>query len=795
MELGRKRMVSGKGNAQLVEKWEQRDHQFYFYCAEVILEISIYAANILRFRFSPEGRFEDDFSYAIAHKGPIAAPEIYYAAREVSDEIEIVTPELRLSISKTLHIRIFDQEGNLINEDERGFYWEPSQQFGGNSVFCNKRIQKEECFFGLGDKPNNLNIRGMRFETWGSDAYGFERTSDPLYKNIPFFLGLHAEKAYGIFFDNTFRTVFDFGYSRGDVCSFSAPGGEMNYYFIFGPSLTRVTEGYSFLTGTPDMPPRWALGYHQSKWSYAPEENVRDLARQLRDHEIPCDAIHLDIEYMEGFRCFTWDKTKFPDPKQLTSDLEEDGFKTVLILDPGIKIDPGYKLYESGLEKDVFCRRGDGPLMKGEVWPGDCHFPDFTRADVRDWWIEQFDPYIEESGVRGIWNDMNEPAVLEVGTFPMDTRHDYDGHPCSHRKAHNVYGMQMSRASYHGLKKALDPLRIFMLTRSGYSGFHRYAATWTGDNLSTWEHLWMANIQVQRLSVSGVSFAGSDVGGFIGKGSGELLVRWMQLGAFHPFFRNHSSGDHGNQEPWVFGEPYTSAIRSAIQLRYKLLPYLYTQFWKNHTFGTPIVQPLSFLAQDDQETHYRMEEFGLGRDLLVCPINSEGAKGRRIYLPEGYWYNFWTDEVVEGKQEVWVESALDTFPLFVKAGAIIPLQEVMNYVDERPLTHIELHIYIGPGSYTSQLYEDAGEYGDYKDGATRIRSFSINHSQEGIRIRQFEKGEFESQYSQFQIHMHGLSQHPSSIKLDGEILEDRMIHHNNVFIIAIPKDFEVLTLS
>ena len=345
----------------------------------------------------------------------------------------------------------------------------------------------------------------------------------------------------------------------------------MNYYFIFGPELSSVVEKYSLITGTPELPPLWALGYHQSKWSYYPEKKVKELAKEFRKRKIPCDAIHLDIEYMEEFKCFTWDESRFPDPRRLVAELEADGFKTVPILDPGIKIERGYQVYEEGVGKGYFCRRGDGPMMKGSVWPGPCHFPDFTDSKVRDWWAEMVGEFMK-TGVHGIWNDMNEPAVFEIGTFPTDTRHDYDGHPCSHRKAHNVYGMQMARASFIGMKKAIFPRRPFALTRSGYAGLQRFAAVWTGDNLATWEHLWMANIQCQRLSISGVSFCGSDVGGFIGDSNGELHTRWMQLGVFHPFFRTHSSGDYIDQEPWSWGEPYTSAIRKAIELDINCCP-------------------------------------------------------------------------------------------------------------------------------------------------------------------------------------------------------------------------------
>ena len=796
MEISHYNLRQGKRSPQLVQRWEQKGCRFYLYCPETVLEVSVYADHLLRFRFSPEGFFEEDFSYAMASEGPMPEPDCPFQLEEVGDEFHLRTTELVCRISRTLHIRILDHEGHLISEDERGFHWEPHQVHGGNTVYCNKIIHEGESFFGLGDKPNYLNLRGMRFETWGSDMYGFERTTDPLYKNIPFFLGLVKGMGYGIFFDNSFRSRFDFGHERSDVLTFQANGGEMNYYFIYGPDLTRVVEGYHQLTGTPELPPLWALGYHQSKWSYSPESEVKALAERFRQEGIPCDVIHLDIEYMDEFRCFTWHPERFPDPKRLVAELEADGFKIVPILDPGIKIDRAYEVYQVGVEHGYFCRRADGPLMTGNVWPGPCHFPDFTHPEVRRWWGRLVEKFLAH-GMHGIWNDMNEPAVLEVGTFPDDTRHFYDGQPCSHRKAHNVYGMQMARASYHGMKQAIYPRRPFALTRSGYAGVQRYAATWTGDNVSTWEHLWMASIQCQRLSVSGVSFVGSDVGGFIGGCNGELLTRWTQMAIFHPFFRNHSSNDHGEQEPWVYGEPYTSAIRQAIELRYQLLPYLYTTFWRHTQSGTPMLRPLSFIDQHDPQTHYRMDEFGLGPDLLICPILGPGEGGRRMYLPEGYWYHYWSDERHDGRKEFWVQAPLDQVPLFVKAGATVPHYPVMQYAGELVIDILDLHLYYDRGPVTSELYEDAGDYYEYEQGNYMVRTFTLQGEEKIARLTQRRKGRYNSDYAQLRFILHGWPYAVERIYLDDEPtgFEVKNGEGPRQFVVEVEKNFSELRIE
>ncbi|MDX2286634.1 MAG: glycoside hydrolase family 31 protein [Bacteroidia bacterium] len=746
---------STRKSPQLIERTERENGFCFLYCADTVLEVSVCAPHILRFRFAPEERFERDFSYAIA--GPEGRPATVaeYEFREAGDVYEILTSELTCRITRSLHISIWDKNGFLISEDERGYYWEPNTQYGGNIVYCSKKLQEQESFFGLGDKSNWLNMRGMRFENWCSDMYGFEKTTDPLYKAIPFYFGLHHKKAYGILFDNPFRTRFDFGHTRGEVATFWGEGGEMRYYFIYGPELVRVAEGYVQLTGTPELPPLWALGYHQSKWSYYPESAVTAVAAEFRKRKIPCDAIHIDIDYMDAFRVFTWHGERFPDPRRMMTGLEVSGFKTVIILDPGIKIDKQYAVYQEGVAAGHFCRRADGPMMEGNVWPGRCHFPDFTRPKVRDWWSGMVRDF-SKAGVDGIWCDMNEPAIIERSTFPADTRHDYDGTPCSHRKAHNVYGMQMARATLDGLKQAIFPKRPFVLSRAGFAGMQRYAATWTGDNLSTWDHLWMANIQCQRLSISGVSFCGSDIGGFIGEATGELYTRWMQMAVLHPFFRTHSSGDYGDQEPWSFGEPYTSAIRKAIELRYQLLPYIYTVFWRHTQSGTPMILPLTFMDQEDPETYFRMEEFSLGNQLLVCPIAAPNVKGRRMYLPKGQWYNYWTDAPQASNTEFFCEAPIDRMPLFVRAGSAIPHYPVMQYTGEKDIEVLDIHLYyLSDGSCTSELYEDAGDYFEYEQGNYMIRTFTLQTYAAQATVQQRKKGRFNSSYTRYRFILHG----------------------------------------
>lgn len=753
-----------------VQKWWREDNNFYFQCSKTLLKVSVISDKIIRFRYAAYGRLGRDFSYSYVqdYRGKLENLEFL----EEENRFAIITSFLEVSVNKErLSIRIADREGKVIQEDEKGYHWEDHKEYGGEIVMMSKKLQSGEHFFGLGDKPVNMDLRGKRFELWGKDTYGFQKGADPLYKNIPFFMGLHHKVAYGVFFDNSFRSFFDFGFERKNVYSFWAQGGEMNYYFIYGPSLMEVCETYTNMTGTPEMPPLWSLGYHQCKWSYYPEKLVRTVCKEFRDRKIPCDAIYLDIDYMDGFRCFTWNKDYFPNPKKMIAELAKQGFKTIVIIDPGIKVDKDYWVYQQGVEKDYFCKRMDGPLMKGSVWPGECNFPDFTNPEVRDWWRDLFEGLIKEDGIKGIWNDMNEPAVFEIETFPYDVRHDYEGESVSHRKAHNIYGMQMSRATYEGVKKFAYPNRPFVITRSCYSGIQKYSSVWTGDNVASWEHLSLANYMVQRLSVSGISFAGSDIGGFIETPTGELYTRWIQLGIFHPFCRTHSSGDHGDQEPWSFGKEYEDYVRKFIEFRYQILPYVYTTFWQYHQKGTPMLRPLVFFDQDDTETYFRQDEFLLGDHLLVCPITQEDADGRWLYIPQGKWYYYWDDEPFQGGMEVWAEADLSRVPLFVRAGAVIPHYPVMQYVGEKEVQELELHAYFNSKSYKSVLYEDAGDGYGYQNKEFNVRSFTTAGNENSFSVTQKVEGAFKPSYESCTLTVHGVPFTVKVCEVDGQSTE------------------------
>jgi alpha-glucosidase len=788
---------SAKHYPDIIKEWKKEGNYFYFYTSETILEIRIISDKIIRFRYAADGKFQRDFSYAVSDR--LEESPVNFGLREFEEAFELYTDALRIFIARDdMRLTITDTEGRIINQDEMGFHWQYYLQKGGKIVYCSKQIQEGEHFYGMGDKPTDLNLFDKRVENYGTDAYGYQKDTDPLYRNIPFYYGLHNGMGYGIFFDNTFRTIFDFGKEREGVTSFWSRGGEMNYYFIYGPELLKVAEAYTSITGTPELPPLWALGYQQCRWSYYPDKRVKEIAAEFRKREIPCDVIHLDIDYMEGFRCFTWSKEGFPDPVGLIKELAAMGFKIVVIIDPGIKVDPEYNVYQQGTEKDYFCKRADGALMEGDVWPGKCVFPDYTNPEVRKWWAGLFKELVE-TGVRGVWNDMNEPAVFEMGTFPEDVRHDYDGEAVSHRKAHNIYGHLMSKATAAGMRKFLMPHRPFVISRSCYAGAQRWSSLWTGDNVSSWDHLWLASVQCQRLAVSGVSFSGSDIGGFIGEPDGELYVRWIQLAVFHPLMRTHSASNETgfNQEPFSFGSEFEVLTKKFIQLRYQLLPYIYTTFRQYSKYGTPMLRPLSFVAQHDENTLDRSHEFMMGDSLLITHVSEPGMKEKEVYLPEGQWYYYFNDTVYTGKQLITIATPLEEMPLFVKAGAVIPNYDKIQYVEQRELSEeMILHVYYSDQVTSSSLYEDAGDHYGYKNGLYNDIRFKQTSDKQHFELRKKFFGQYKAAYKRHNVQVHGLPFKATEYVVDGKSF--KLTNKNfigGVVKIVVERNFEVLIIK
>jgi len=774
------------------------------------LRIEAIDAHTIRFRYAPEGAFERDFSYVLDPDAAYESPA--FTVSEEDGYLSLRTAALICLVEKEgLKTKLYEAEsGELLSEDRAAFCARRSIRHGTEWVAVEKACQSGEAYFGLGDKSCSLNLRGHKLENWNTDAFAYEADTDPLYRSIPFFYGLREGKAYGIFLHNTFRTHFDFGHEKAEVLKFWADGGEMDYFFLYGPKLLQVAQRYAWLTGRPELPPLWALGFHQCRWSYFPEERVYEIAREFRKRKIPCDAIYLDIDYMDGYRCFTWNKSHFPNPKKLISRLREDGFQTIVMIDPGIRVDPDYHVYQQGRKRQAFCYRSNGELMRGPVWPPDCVFPDFSKPDTREWWGTLYEELYLEQGVSGFWNDMNEPAVfkLDIATFPPQVLHHNEGAPSDHSRIHNIYGHQMSRATYEGLKRLRPEKRPFVLTRATHSGGQRFASVWTGDNVASWEHLRLANLQCQRLSISGFSFVGSDVGGFKKQPDGELFLRWMQLAVFHPLYRVHSMGNNADgaaeadaaaireserlnrldQEPWSFGEPYTELSKQAIELRYRLLPYLYTLFRQYALDGRPVLRSLVFEDQSDPAALTQEGPFLFGSHLLVLPVLEKSQTMAKGYLPAGEWYDYYTGLRYQGRQEVKISCGLESIGLLVKAGTVLPHYPVQQYVREKDFDFINLKIYYG--QLDSELYEDSGEGYDYQQGAFCLSSFRTVIKQDGFELLQSRSGEYRPSYSQYRLQISGLPFDAASCSCDGTSL--RVETNEQGAWVDVPADFRFI---
>jgi alpha-glucosidase len=554
-----------------------------------------------------------------------------------------------------------------------------------------------------------------------------------MYGSYPFYMGVFdanvngekITKTYGIFFDNTYKSTFNFGSMSHPFSYFRAEGGEMKYFVIGGNTPKKVLQNYTQLTGRINLPPLWSLGFQQCRYSYYPDTEIYNLAKTFREKKIPCDVLYLDIHYMDKYKVFTWDKKNFPNPQKLIKDLEELGFHVVLIFDPGIKVENGYKPYEEGLKKEVFVnypktKRDFTFPYTGNVWPGACHFPDFTNEKVREWWGENMKD-LTEMNILGFWNDMNEPAVWGKD-FPDMTEFYYEGQTASHRKAHNIYGMQMARATAENAKKQAKGKRPFILTRAGYAGVQRYGAVWTGDNVSEDNNM-LGDIRlVNNMGLAGLSFAGYDIGGFVGEVQTKVFNKWIGYGAFSPFARCHTMINSKDAEPWAFGEETEEIARNYINLRYRLLPYLYSAFYEATQNGMPIQRSLLFEYANDQkiyEGNYQNQYF-FGQSILVCAITANQPI-HKIYLPKGTWYNMWNDEKNAGNQEIFVEIPQNKIPVYVRAGEMLLLQSLTQHTQEKPSDTLEWHIYYAnEGEYRLQYYEDDGVSYEYENGNERF---------------------------------------------------------------------------
>ncbi len=654
-------------------------------------------------------------------------------------ELLLETERLSVRIQDGFYMDVYDSRRRLLLSDYRGerktgaaiSSGEMEQlaaeghdtshlQKGSYQVQTVKALEKEDAFYGLGDKSGFLNKRDYEYENWNSDIpQAHTEDFHALYKSIPFLICKKKNGAYGLFFDNTFHSYLNLGKESEAYFYYGADDGNLDYYFLGGETLKDIIGNYTWLTGTTPLPQRWTLGYQQSRWGYVCAKDIQEVAETYRSLKIPCDVIHLDIDYMDAFKVFTWNEKDYGKPGALFEELKTKGYKPVTIIDPGTKMEPDYFMYEEGMERGYFATTEDGDVYVNVVWPGEANYPDFGRKEVSDWWGAHH-KFLTDMGVCGIWNDMNEPASFK-GPLPDDVVF-YDGErKTNHAEIHNVYGHFMAKATFEALKEQTGK-RPFVITRACYSGTQKYSTVWTGDNQSLWAHLQMTVPQLCNLGMSGFAFCGADVGGFGADATPELMCRWVEAACFSPLFRNHSAMGSRRQEPWQFGQEVVEISRKYIELRYRFLPYIYDLFYQGEKTGLPVMRPLILHYEDDPQVRSLNGEFLVGEQILAAPVLEQGVVKKIVYLPEGIWYDFWTGERLEGGRYLLRDAPLDMCPIYLKAGSLIPMYEPMQYVGEKP--YDTLRILSVPGEGTYEHFQDNGEDYAYRKGEYNLYRFT-----------------------------------------------------------------------
>ncbi len=728
---------------------EVTDHGISITTNHTKIDITVFNASTIRVQATRNSKHED-----LQYPLNTTAQNTDYRIEDDGEAIVLTTCKIKAKFSKSpFRVAYYTLDDQIINEDEPAF----GINWIGEQVTCYKKLQEGERFLGLGEKTGPLDRRGKGYQNWNSDYFGYPVNGDPLYCSIPFYIGVHNNLSYGIYFNNSYKSFFNFGASNDRFSSFSADAGDMDYFFIYNQDVPSILDEYSNLTGKIELPPIWSIGFQQCRYSYYPDERVLSVADTFRKKEIPADVIVLDIHHMEKYKIFTWDGEKFKDAPSMIARLNEMGFHVVVICDPGIKIEKGYEPFDEGIENDFFIKYPDNTPYTGEVWPGKCHFPDFTRQEVRQWWGEKMAFYAKD-GVEGYWNDMNEIATWGQ-MLPELIEFDFDGNKGTARKGRNLYGLLMAKSSYEGAKKLLNGKRPFNLTRSGFAGVQRYGALWTGDNVATNEHMLLGIRLVNSLGMSGVPFAGYDVGGFVGNGSSKLFARWISVGAFTPFYRVHSNIDSRDSEPWSFGETIEEISQSYITLRYRLLPYLYSLFYEASQNGLPIARSLAINFTHEATIYEEAFEnqYLFGPSILVAPVESD-KNYTEVYLPKGYWYDFYNDNVYSGGKTHVVSCPIEKLPVFVKGASIIPVQKKVLHTGADAGEFLEIHLYNGEDNNSFVYYEDDGNsYAYQSDAAYYKRTIHYDVDQSSLTFNKKE-GLKASKFSKIKLYFHGFEE-------------------------------------
>lgn len=575
-------------------------------------------------------------------------------------------------------------------------------------------VPQGTSLYGGGEVTGSLLRNGQSIKLWNTDSGAYSVDNGKrLYQSHPWVMGVRPDgTSFGILFDTPYKAELT---TTDERINFETEGELFRIFVIDRESPQAVIKGLAELIGTMPMVPRWALGYQQCRFSYTPASRVIEVADTFRIKRIPCDVMWMDIDYMDGYRIFTFNPQTFPDPAALNRDLHIRGFHSAWMIDPGAKVDSTYFVYKSGTANDVWVKTAQGKEFHGDAWLGACAFPDFTQPKTVRWWADLYKDFLDK-GVDGVWNDVNEPQISNTptGTMPEDNKHlGGDKIPAGpHLKYHNVYGYLMVKASREGIMKARPQNRPFILTRSNFLGGQRFAATWTGDNASWESHMTMSVPMILTLGLSGQPFSGADVGGFLFNPDADLFGRWMALGAFYPFSRGHACAGTINKEPWAFGQKVEDVSRMALERRYVLLPYYYTLLHEASETGMPIMRPVFFA--DPKDTLLRAEEqaFLIGENLLVVP---EWAKNPA--LPKGIWRNL---SLIPGDDKDSYQAKLK-----IRGGAIIPTGKIIQNTNEKSLDPLTLLVCLDEkGEAHGTLYWDEGDNWSFKDGNYSFQHFT-----------------------------------------------------------------------
>ncbi len=774
-----------------------------------VLELTALRDDVLRVRVWTEGQEPENASWAVL-------PAALHSTATVTAEAQgFRTGKLHVSVGPDLALTVSDLSGHVLQQDA-----EPIAHHG-KDFRVYKQLTADDHFFGLGDKPGPLDRAGEAFTMWNTDHFGWQESTDPIYKSIPFFMQMRQGRTLGVFFNNTFRSFFDFGREIPTEYSFGSTDGPLDYFLLYGPEPRQVLSTYAWLTGPTPLPPLWSLGFQQSRYTYSPESKLLEVEHRLRADHIPSDVLWLDIDFQKNNMPFTVDPERFPNFPQLVKNLAADQFHLVVITDLHIADQPGigYAPYDSGVAGDRFVKLPDGSRYVGTVWPGPAVFPEFTQAQTRLWWGSLFKDFVAE-GVAGFWNDMNEPAVFGVPTktMPDDVQHRIDEpgfakRTATHLEIHNVYGMLNSEGTYEGMLALRPNERPFVMTRASFAGGQRYAVTWTGDNSSTWNHLRMTMPQLMNLGLSGFSMAGADVGGFAGSPSPELLTKWLEVAAFQPIDRDHSAKGTRPHEVWVDGPAQEDIRRRYIEERYRLLPYLYTTAEATSHTGIPLMRPLfvDFPHATADEHPIDLDdngsEFLVGDDLLVAPNPSpDEIAPYEVHLPPGTWFDYWTGEQFErnnktqstdleqrdklnANKPLLIQPSLEVLPVYVRGGSILPVEPLTQSTEEKPVGPLTLRVYPSTDPAlpcAGEVYTDDGHSFAYrKDNYARVH-FTCSVAPDGSMAVNVmpQEGSFHPWWTQYRLEIYNWSPKLSTASLGKNSLP--LQHNQTSWSVAVP---------